>query len=123
MAQVSVATQIAGKAAFRIVLKLPMSHELRSHKRKARRLTGTVIILHLDLQCQFPSGWYPLRKCTGVEDCAVLPCRTSRTNQEDDILAALHARFEAGKVFFAIHRLLVNFQNDIAATEIDILGK
>jgi len=68
-------------------------------------------------------GGETLRKCTGVEDCAVLPGRATRPNQEDYILAALHGGFDPGKIFFAVHWLFVDFQDHVSAGEGHILGE
>ena len=94
----------------------------KTHADKGQMDAGTVIILDERLQCQF-SLRFKLRKCTGQEDRAILPRRTSRSHQEHNVLAALQARLDAGEFFLAVDWLLVYFQNDVAATQVDVFGE
>ena len=64
-----------------------------------------------------------LRKCSSQENSSILTGRTSRANQEYDVLAALQARLEAREIFFAVHRLLVDFENNVAAIQVDVFGE
>jgi len=84
-------------------------------KIKAQQRTDTVIIPDEGVQCQFPLGQFRLRKCSGYEDGSILPLRAALPHQEDYVLAALQARLDFGKLFFAVHRLLIDFQNDVSA--------
>jgi len=89
---------------------------LASTKRKAQPEADPVIILDQRLQCQFQVELSKLRKCTRQEDRPILPRRTPRTHQEYNILPALQARLDPGEFFLAVDRLLVDFQDDVAAS-------
>src|SRR5215472_123818 len=80
-----------------------------------------VIIADLLGPYQFRLGQEPLRKCTGVEDGSILPRRAARAHQENHILAALHLRLDPREVFFAVHWLFIDLQDDVAAGQVDIL--
>ena len=43
--------------------------------------------------------------------------RAARADQEDDILAAFRLRLKLLEIVLAVHRLLINFQDDIAAAQ------
>ena len=90
---------------------------------KARLSSGTVIILDWMLQCQCPPGFFRLRKCTCQEDRSILPGRTARAHQEYDVLPALQTRFDLGEIVFTVDRHLVDFQDDVTATQIHIFRK
>lgn len=92
-------------------------------KAKAQRDADIAIIHHWTAQCQFPLSCVRLRKCTGQEDRSVLPRRTARAYQEDYILSTLKARLDLGEIFFAVDRLFVHFQNDVAAAQVDVFRK
>ncbi len=63
-----------------------------------------------------PAGSDPrLRKCPCQKHGAILLGRASRTHQKHDILTALQTRFDPGELAFAVNRLLVHFQNQIAS--------
>ena len=64
-----------------------------------------------------------LRKCTCNEDGTVLTASASRTYQEHDVLPTLQCPFDAGEVVCRIHRLLVDFQDHVAAVQADVIGK
>src|SRR6202034_2239609 len=68
-------------------------------------------------------GGFALRKCAGQEDGAVLTGRSALPDQEDHVLPALQARLDAAEVVFAVHRLLIDLQNDVAARHIYVFGE
>lgn len=61
-----------------------------------------------------------LRKCTGQEDRSILPGGAALAYQKDDVLTALEARLDASEIVLAVHRLLVDFQNDVAARQVHV---
>src|SRR5207302_6903395 len=64
-----------------------------------------------------------LRKCTGYEDSPVLTASASGTYQENNILPTLQTGFDAVEVICAVHRLLVDLENDIPTVEANIIAK
>src|ERR1022692_3006125 len=50
------------------------------------------------------------------EDCGVIS-RAARTDQKHDVLAALHLRLHLLEIVLTVHRLLIDFQDDIAAAQ------
>ena len=61
-----------------------------------------------------------LRKCTGQEDGSILPRGAPLAHQEHNILAAFQAAFNFHQLFFAVHRLLIHFQNYVAAAHVNV---
>lgn len=64
-----------------------------------------------------------LRKCTGNKDRAVLPASTSRADEEYNVLAALQGAFNLAEVFRGVHLLLIDFEDDIAPIQADVVGE
>src|SRR5271165_580752 len=76
-----------------------------------------------EVQCQFRWASFRLRKCPGLKDRAILLGRPALPNQQNDVLSALQARLEAREILLAVHRLLVDFEDDVAAAEVNIFGE
>src|SRR5262249_8418407 len=73
---------------------------------------------HLSVGCVLPvtsSHLRRLRKCTSKENRTALPASTALPHQEDDVLSTLQSRGNASELVFAVHRLLINLKNDVAA--------
>src|SRR5438105_7446589 len=64
-----------------------------------------------------------LRKCTGQKDSTVLPAGAPWADQENNILTALHAAFNAVEIVQAVDRLLIDLQDHVATIQSDVLGK
>src|ERR1700734_120093 len=74
-------------------------------------------------QRQFPLAHSRLRKCPRHEDGSILPRRTARADEEYHVLTALKSGLYLGEIFFAVDGLLVDLENPIAATQVDVVGK
>jgi hypothetical protein len=91
--------------------------------KKNRRNRPTLMVPEKGRERQSRRIIYRLRKCACQEDGSILrPC-TSRTHQEYDILSALQRRLDLRKVIRIIYRLLVHFEDHVAAIQTKILGK
>src|SRR5207245_6544407 len=101
----------AGSGEIRITTKItPTGPALRSSLIRAVSARSPLVTLRL-------------RKCTGYEDSSVLTASASGTYQENHILPTLQTGFDAVEVICAVHRLLVDLENDIPAVEANIIAK
>jgi len=101
----------AGSGEIRITTKImPNGPALRSSLIRAVSAKSPLVTLRL-------------RKCTGYEDSSVLTASASGTYQENNILPTLQTGFDAVEVICAVHRLLVDLENDIPAVEANIIAK
>src|SRR6202521_614923 len=96
---------------------------LTTASNRNRRNRPTPIVPETGTERQSRRYVYQLRKCTCQEYCSILGPRASWTHQEYDILPALQRRLDLRKVVRTIHRLLVHFQDHVAAVQAQVLGK
>src|SRR5713226_8712452 len=75
------------------------------------------------LQRQSRSGRPRLRKCTREEDCTVLSASAPLAHEEYHILSTLQAGPDAVEVLLAVDRLLVDFEDNIAAGYTRVLSE
>src|ERR1700674_6087209 len=88
---------------------------------RTRRNRPTPIVPETGTERQSRRYVYQLRKCTCQEYRSILGPRASRTHQEHDILPALQRRLDLRKVVRTVHRLLVHFQDHVAAIQAEVL--
>src|SRR6202043_2497054 len=80
-------------------------------------------ILYRMTQRQFPLAHSRLRKCPRHEDGSILPRRTARADEEYHVLTTLKSGLNLGEILFPVDGLLVDPENHIAATQVDIVCK
>src|SRR6202140_1476995 len=98
-------------------------HRPTTASNKNRRNRPTSIVPETGTERQSRRYVYQLRKCTCQEYRSILGPRASWSHQEHDILSALQRRLDLRKVVRTIHRLLVHFQDHVAAIQTEILGE
>jgi len=74
-------------------------------------------------RCRRPITEAASRKRAGEENSTILGPGPALADQEDDILPALEHPLDAVKILGAVHRLLVDFQNYVAAGHADVIGE